>query len=155
LAIGIQALRGKGFSESEAYNQMQDLGLKSAWATMERVTLNILHLPANLIHFEFQMVLRYFIQLVEQKSMSDKTKSLLTQTVKLYALDRIERDIGYFLSEGLISKEEVMQVRDKLNSICSQLYKSGDLLTLVEGFGVPQISLGPIAGNYVKFYAHL
>jgi hypothetical protein len=99
------------------------------------------------------MVLRYFTQLVENQSMTNQTRALLTKTVKLFALNRIERDIGYFLAEGLISKEQVMHIRDEVNSICSSLYESGELLTLVKGFGVPAISLGPIAGDYIGFYS--
>jgi hypothetical protein len=104
------------------------------------------------------MVLRNFLQVAQGKNLSEKTRSLLIKSVKLYALDRIERDIGYFIAEGLISKEEVMQVRNKINAICSELYTSGDLLILVKGFGVPSIALGPIAGDYVSAFslkAHL
>jgi hypothetical protein len=36
---GIAALRQDGMSEFDAYNKMLDLGLSSAWATMERVRL--------------------------------------------------------------------------------------------------------------------
>jgi hypothetical protein len=58
LAIGIQSLRQKGLSESDAYNQMQDLGLSSAWATMERVRYLCFN-PFDLISF---LLKRWFFE---------------------------------------------------------------------------------------------
>eukprot|EP00475_Leptophrys_vorax_P017976 TRINITY_DN2455_c0_g1_i4.p1 TRINITY_DN2455_c0_g1~~TRINITY_DN2455_c0_g1_i4.p1 ORF type:complete len:564 (+),score=140.01 TRINITY_DN2455_c0_g1_i4:495-2186(+) len=132
---GIAALRQEGLSEFDAYNKMLDLGLLSAWATMERMGFSSFH------------------SVINQEKVSPSAKKLLTKCLRLFALDRIERDVGYFVSEGILDKAKVRAVRNTLNDLCEDLYASGDLLTLIDGWNLPEITESPIAKDYVKFWS--
>ena len=76
-----------------------------------------------------------------------ESKDLLTKVAKVYALSRIERDIGWFATNGTLGTKEVWAIRNKMNELCNSLYLSGDLGRLVRGFDLPKFCLGPMAAS--------
>jgi hypothetical protein len=94
-----------------------------------------------------------FYDVIKQDKVSPAAKNLLTKCLRLFALDRIERDVGYFVSEGILNKERVRAVRNSINDICEELSSSGELLTLLDGWNLPEITESPISKDYVKFWS--
>lgn len=96
-----------------------------------------------------------FASLVEvtEGDISPRSKSLLLTCARLFALERMERDLGYFVASGTVAKNQFLAIRNEINKICDNLYTSGDLMTLLDGFDLPDITLAPIAKNFVQFYS--
>jgi acyl-CoA oxidase len=79
----------------------------------------------------------------------------------LYALRVLERDLSWYLTEGLLTAQEAKNVLVVAKNICSRLPKQANnnnendisvLLQLVESFGIPDhILQSPIALNWEKY----
>ena len=77
----------------------------------------------------------------------------IAQLQKLYALDCIENDLGWFVSNAVITPaDRGCQVEVEIQSVCAQI---GSLLPhFVDAFSIPdQLVHAPIAGDWIKFNA--
>ncbi|TXL57887.1 acyl-CoA dehydrogenase family protein [Aeromicrobium terrae] len=70
----------------------------------------------------------------------EEAQELLRDVCTLYALSTIEEDLAWFQGHNRLSDQRAKVVTSEVNAMCEKLRPH--LLTLVEGFGVPEESLG-------------
>jgi acyl-CoA oxidase len=70
----------------------------------------------------------------------EEAQELLRDVCTLYALSTIEEDLAWFQGHNRLSDQRAKVVTGEVNAMCEKLRPH--LLTLVEGFGVPESSLG-------------
>jgi acyl-CoA oxidase len=74
---------------------------------------------------------------------------LLTQ---LYAVSRLEADLGYFLTEGLIDRRAGAAVVPAARRLCADVAPRWQ--EIIEGFGIPRhLVAAPIAGDWTGYNA--
>jgi acyl-CoA oxidase len=61
----------------------------------------------------------------------------------LYALSRIESDLGWFMEKGYVEGGKARAIRGEVNALCTELRP--DALALVDAFGIPDALLPEIA----------
>ncbi|KAJ3182276.1 hypothetical protein HDU85_003318 [Gaertneriomyces sp. JEL0708] len=134
----VKSKRARTFTE--AWNQNLDLVTSVAVAHVEQVLLDRVDEILNASNTEADPSVRPAIQLL----------------ARLHALDRLERDMGYFVSAGLLGPEERQLVRREINNICGEMYQSRMALEVVNGFGFDErLIYAPIAkANYVALHAN-
>jgi len=79
---------------------------------------------------------------------------ILSKVRDLYALDAIQRDLGWFLTNGVISPALSSEVSIQLQKLCASGPQgiADDALALVNAFGIPdQLVHAPIADDWVEF----
>jgi acyl-CoA oxidase len=69
----------------------------------------------------------------------EEAQELLRDVCTLYALTTIEDDLAWFQGHNRLSDQRAKLVTSEVNAMCEKLRPH--LLTLVEGFGVPESSL--------------
>jgi acyl-CoA oxidase len=67
----------------------------------------------------------------------------LSHLSELYALSRIEADLGWFLEKGYVEGGKARAIRAEVGTLCAELRP--DALALVEAFGIPDALLPEIA----------
>jgi acyl-CoA oxidase len=61
----------------------------------------------------------------------------------LYALTRIEADLGWFMEKGYIEGGKARRIRAEINTLCGEIRP--DAVALVDAFGIPDVLLPEIA----------
>lgn len=80
----------------------------------------------------------------------ESVSGILKPVVALYALKVIETNLGWYMSEGLLSTEVGRAVPQHIRDICKQLAPSAQ--RLCESFGIPDhLIAAPIATNWVDY----
>ena len=75
---------------------------------------------------------------------------VLSQLRKLYAVDAIEKDLGWFISSGILPMELAQKVGTTAAQLCRDI--SPQALPLVEAFAIPEPMLSaPIARDWVNY----
>ncbi|EFQ82208.1 acyl-CoA dehydrogenase, middle domain protein [Aeromicrobium marinum DSM 15272] len=70
----------------------------------------------------------------------EEAADLLRDVCSLYALSTVEEDLAWFMGHNRISDQRAKVVTSEINALLDKLRPH--LLTLIEGFGVPEESLG-------------
>lgn len=95
------------------------------------------------------MVLTQFQDFVDKMD-DPSTQSVLNSIRSLYVLSRIEADMSWFLTEGLLSPSDGRKVSEAARKLCEQL--GPDAVELCEGFGIPEhMHHAPIATDWIKY----
>jgi acyl-CoA oxidase len=79
-------------------------------------------------------VLRAFVAFVERSPAS--SRQVLDRLCDLYALSRIEADLGWFLEKGYIESTKAGAIHLAVQHLCRDLRK--DALSLVDAFSIPE-----------------
>jgi acyl-CoA oxidase len=80
----------------------------------------------------------------------EKTQSLLTDTLILYALRRIEIDLPFFLINKILTLNQGKAVIERIRALCHSIAPFS--LVLIQGFGIPShMCMAPIANDWVAF----
>ncbi|KAL4447754.1 hypothetical protein ABPG75_004973 [Micractinium tetrahymenae] len=81
---------------------------------------------------------------------SPALRALLEPVVTLYALHRLEQDLAWFLTEGLLPLAAGRAVPAATRALCAQLAPSWRLL--VDSFAIPDhLVAAPIAGDWARY----
>lgn len=84
------------------------------------------------------------------KSADCSLQDVLQQLWSLYAVDVVEKNLGWFLTSGLLTVEQGREVNGVAAQLCKDI--SPHSLALVESFAIPDSMLSaPIALDWVKF----
>eukprot|EP01097_Dermamoeba_algensis_P004280 TRINITY_DN2823_c0_g1_i1.p1 TRINITY_DN2823_c0_g1~~TRINITY_DN2823_c0_g1_i1.p1 ORF type:complete len:509 (-),score=163.97 TRINITY_DN2823_c0_g1_i1:163-1689(-) len=100
--------------------------------------------------------------LSSSKALDQSSQSVLSDVVRLYALDCIQRDLGWFLSEQVLPVDQGKRVAELIRDLClsshssspseTKAYVGDHILPLVESFGIPdEVLAAPIGLDWVKF----
>jgi acyl-CoA oxidase len=74
-------------------------------------------------------------------------KPMLAQLFSLTAIDWLERDLGWYVSEGVISRRLARKVPEFGRELCDQL--APHAIDLIDAFGIPEhMRYAPIAGDW-------
>ena len=117
----LMANDGDAFS---AFNAVQDHLLLAARAHVERV------------------VLEHFAAAID-RCQDAQVKALLNKVCDLHVMATLERDRAWFMEHGQLSAARAKAVITNVNRLCSELRPHAQLL--VDGFGIPQVLLPPLA----------
>lgn len=83
---------------------------------------------------------------------SGATKPLLEKVFRVFAIDCIKRDLGFYVSEGAISQKGAVNLLIAQNSLIKDMAAGIDTLLVL--LNVPEEVLHtPIAGDYVTYYS--
>ena len=83
---------------------------------------------------------------------SPALRALLAQVLTLYAVTKIEADLGWFMCEGVLSVEVGREVAPVGRQLCAAL--AGRWREIVAGFGIPSYLVSaPAAGDWQRFNA--
>lgn len=84
------------------------------------------------------------------KSADAKYQPTLRKLFTLYALDRVQADGVFYLTEGLINPEQSAAIKNTVQALCADLGK--DALELTAAFGIPDhMHYAPIAHNWIEY----
>lgn len=84
--------------------------------------------------------------------MSSNLRPLLETILRLFALYRLEADLGWFMSEEIISPSVGRAVPALIRQLCADLAPHCHML--VASFGIPEYLLqAPIAGDWAEYNA--
>jgi len=87
------------------------------------------------------------------KKADAKLQPTLRKLFSLYALDRVQADGVFYLTEGLINPEQSAAIKQTVQALCADLGK--DALELTSAFGIPDhMHFAPIAHNWVEYNEH-
>ena len=101
----------------------------------------------SLSHGE-RIVIDQFIKIIE--NCDENLKETLTNLFKLYALSTIKEDIGFFIKEDLVSKNNYDKICNEINIYNNIL--ANNSLELVKSFGIPDwMHHAPIANNWEEY----
>jgi hypothetical protein len=71
-------------------------------------------------------------------------------TVRLFAVDIVKRDLGFYLTQKVISKEAASKLKETWISLVKDLAKDCD--KILAGFSIPTHALyAPIGEDYVEY----
>nr|AOE43295.1 putative acyl-CoA oxidase [Synstelium polycarpum] len=137
LRMVVKSLRSKVKNEkmtgAKAWNQSLDLVQQLATAYVERVTIE-----------------RFLDEI--QKS-DDGVKPILNLMCILFALTKIEDDMGWFLSNKYFAPVKAQAINSAINKICGMMREHA--LPLVEAFDIPaHLMTAPIANDYIAHYSN-
>jgi acyl-CoA oxidase len=77
-------------------------------------------------------------------------RKIFTLLTRIYGYDLFTREIGFFVTRGLISVETAQGLEARLNDGIKELAPSA--LKIVESFGIPEHTVrAPIAQDYEKY----
>lgn len=83
---------------------------------------------------------------------SSENKRVLTDVLRLYALDIVERDLKHYILAGVLSSKAAKNVTKTKHALVKELAKSTK--DLLDCLNVPKHALyAPIAADYVKYNA--
>eukprot|EP00735_Rhodelphis_limneticus_P014007 TRINITY_DN7982_c0_g1::TRINITY_DN7982_c0_g1_i1::g.15532::m.15532 TRINITY_DN7982_c0_g1::TRINITY_DN7982_c0_g1_i1::g.15532 ORF type:complete len:699 (+),score=253.45,sp/O64894/ACOX2_CUCMA/35.81/2e-110,ACOX/PF01756.14/6.6e-15,Acyl-CoA_dh_M/PF02770.14/3.5e-11,Acyl-CoA_dh_1/PF00441.19/5.7e-06,Acyl-CoA_dh_1/PF00441.19/3.7e+03,DUF4412/PF14371.1/0.44 TRINITY_DN7982_c0_g1_i1:51-2099(+) len=130
LASKLAGVKGTALYETWVQNE-QDLVQQTARAFTERTAVE---------HF----------QRAVSRCKDATVAKLLAQVCSLYAVSRIEADLAWFLTEGLMTPAVSRKVSELSRQLCTDL--SPYSLDLVKGFGVPEFAHhSPIARDWEEY----
>lgn len=76
--------------------------------------------------------------------------SKMRPLAELYGLTVVERDLAWFLSEGVLAPQQGRAVAAAARELCRDL--SAQMTTLVDAFGIPEhLVAAPIAGDWEAY----
>jgi len=88
----------------------------------------------------------------QQQSNNGDLVAVLTKLCLLHGLTILQENVGYFLTEGVISIYQARESKHKIEELCKELGKPETALRLVESFGIPEwMHHAPIAQNWKKY----
>lgn len=125
LGMRLQKRLGGDMSAFQAFAEVQNHALALADAYAERLVLDAMH--AALDDFEGP----------------DGLRDVIDRLARLHGLHAIERGRAWFMENGYLDGGKARAICDEVDALCAELRP--DALTLVDGFGVPEKCLGPIA----------
>jgi acyl-CoA oxidase len=109
----------------EAFNSVQNRALAMAVCHVEEQVLNA-------------------IVTVEQAETDGAVAAVLGRLRSLYALHRIEADLGWFLQHGYMARAQATAVREEVEALCAEV--ADDAWHIVEAFRLPSSAMSaPIA----------
>lgn len=108
--------------------QYQDLVQESAEAFGERIVLQ---------------------QCLKSINNNPELKNVLTLTTKLYAIYRIKKDLGFFLSNKILTIEQGKNIREIFNKLCKNLADIS--ISIIEAWDIPINQMGAVAQNWHDF----
>ncbi|MGH1335397.1 MAG: acyl-CoA dehydrogenase [Aureispira sp.] len=114
----------RGLSSYQAFLRCQNHFMAVAFAYVDRIVLE-------------QFILQ--VEAVEDT----KTKAALKVLCNLYALHKIEENKGWYLEQGVMTGSKTRAIRRLVDKLCLEVRQNA--LPLVEGFGIPEVCLAPIA----------
>ena len=83
---------------------------------------------------------------------SGSTKALLEKVFRVYAIDVVKKDLGFYITEGAISQKGAANLLVAQNSLIKDMAAGIDELLVL--LNVPEDVLHtPIAGDYVTYYS--
>ena len=83
-------------------------------------------------------------------SCEESLKPILNQLFILTAIDWIEKDLGWFVSQKVISSRLGQKVPEYGRKLCAQIAPSA--IPLIDAFGIPEhMRYAPIAGDWIKY----
>jgi acyl-CoA oxidase len=83
-------------------------------------------------------------------SCEDSLKPILTQLLLLTAIDWIEKDLGWFVSQKVITSRLGTKVPEYGRKLCAQIAPSA--IQLIDAFGIPEhMRHAPISGDWIKY----
>ena len=83
-------------------------------------------------------------------SCEESLKPILNQLFILTAIDWIEKDLGWFVSQKVISSRLGQKVPEYGRMLCAQIAPSA--IPLIDAFGIPEhMRHAPIAGDWKKY----
>ena len=83
-------------------------------------------------------------------NISDKyLKNIMYKSVLLTQLYQIEANIGYLITNNIISIKDAKLLDERINTLCRDIAPS--CLSLTESFGIPNKMLGPIGMNWIEY----
>lgn len=96
-----------------------------------------------------RQALEFCIQQLSETKCAGVKKNFET-LFKLYAVENVVRDLGFYISEGVVSQTAGASAMSSISSIVKEIAKScGDIL---DSLNVPTHALyTPIIGDYVKY----
>lgn len=80
---------------------------------------------------------------------NQELKEVLILTAHLYSIDRIRRDIGYFLSNKILSIEQGKEIRQVFNLLCSRLAPKS--IGICDAWNFPMNQLGVVSQNWHNY----
>eukprot|EP01083_Nonionella_stella_P007396 21382_1 len=80
---------------------------------------------------------------------SENTRALVKQCLLLSMYDDMSKHLGYLISNGIVTVNDAKILRNKLNSLSSELASKS--LSICESFGVPSNQLPPIAMDWIEY----
>ena len=98
-----------------------------------------------------RMVLEQTLAAIEK--VDDSLQPVLKPLASLFAISCIEDDLGWIVSEGLLSPAKGVKVGEIARKLCKDI--APNALALTEAFGIPEHMLfSPIAGDWVGYNAY-
>ncbi|KAI3425022.1 hypothetical protein D9Q98_008403 [Chlorella vulgaris] len=95
-------------------------------------------------------VLQACVRALAAPGLSAPARAVLEPVLRLYAVHRLEQDLAWFLTEGLVPLAAGKAVGDAARSLCAQLAPQCRLL--VDSFGIPEhLVAAPIAGDWARY----
>lgn len=84
------------------------------------------------------------------KTCDASLRPILSELFTLSALDWIEKDLGWFVSSGVLSPNQGKKVPEYARALCENL--GPHAISLVDAFGIPEhMRYAPIAGDWKKY----
>mmetsp|Transcript_23412 Transcript_23412/g.17845 ORF Transcript_23412/g.17845 Transcript_23412/m.17845 type:complete len:132 (+) Transcript_23412:673-1068(+) len=79
---------------------------------------------------------------------SGKNKEVISKLIRLFAMDIIVTDLGFFMTEGLISVTNAKKIHSEKDSLVKEVAEHA--IDIVESFPIPRnmLSQVPITGDY-------
>mmetsp|Transcript_37128 Transcript_37128/g.58451 ORF Transcript_37128/g.58451 Transcript_37128/m.58451 type:complete len:729 (-) Transcript_37128:41-2227(-) len=95
-----------------------------------------------------RVILEQFITACKKEKEKDShLYPMLDRLCRLYGLSHLEKDIAWFLHEGVLNRNNTVGLSQVVRNVCAELSEYAD--ELVEGFGVPQTPHeAPIQGDW-------
>jgi acyl-CoA oxidase len=124
LARRLKARIDDGEDSFTALNACQDHALAVGSAYAERVVLDAM-------------------QRVVAQSEGAAFGAPLRRLSTLFALSRIDADLGWFMEKGYIEGGKARAIRAEINTLCAEIRP--DAVALVDAFGIPELLLPEIA----------
>jgi acyl-CoA oxidase len=132
-----------GLAKSMAMKMKQGENLFDVWMAQESDQIQ-----AAARSYGERVVLEQFFAVIE--SVDSSLKKILEKLCLLYSLRVIEKDLGWFLTNKMISLEMGKEVSDLVRSLCAEI--APDCLSLVDSFGIPeQILHAPISSDWIGY----
>jgi acyl-CoA oxidase len=80
----------------------------------------------------------------------DLKDPVLEKVARLFALQCIKDDLGFFLSEGMLSRVQAKELDTEISKLCADLCPF--ISYLLEGFNIPEHLIhAPIARDYISY----
>jgi acyl-CoA oxidase len=79
-------------------------------------------------------------------------RTVLEKAIKLFATSIIERDIGWYLINGVLDADAAARIVELSRQLCADIGAKDVALNIVQGFGVPEHLINaPIAQDWKKY----